>query len=120
MELTEIMVKLNAICLKEFKENYANSEMKRIFMWDDQECHKMAVELQAELQSKIKDGLVVRVSDEGTMTILKSLGNNTYQELHRVFAKVSKLLPYSYVMGKAVSKKAMLECVANIEQTLGI
>jgi len=110
----ELRKELNTICLLEFQENYNKSETARILSIEG-ESTKRARALEKRLNEELKSGYVLRVSNEGTILIMKEdeLKDTTienvkvYKEEKFITAPILKKIPYAYVMGSKVSKSVM-------------
>lgn len=118
MTAQEIMKELNTICLLEFMDNYNKSELVRIVKTSEA-AHKRAKALKEALQKEVKEGLVVDVSDEGSLFIKEFESDNgtskTYKQLKNIFPQISKRIPYSYVMGRPVGKRVMQQIVEELK-----
>lgn len=109
MTSTEILKKQNQIALNEFKRNYNKGEMERVAIEEVFGKDSEVVEFEKELQSQIKGNYQVSVSNNGLITIMERVGENTWVLKKTLTPSVR--LPYAYEMGRKVSKKAMLEVI---------
>lgn len=110
MNEKELMERMNEICLEEFKVNYNKSESARVLDY----CNPLARVLEDELQAELPEGFKITVSNEGMIQLLKYVGNDIWNVMKTVVPKLMYKLPYAYVMGRPISKKVMMEVVANI------
>ena len=110
MEEKELISKLNAITTAEFKANWSYGEMKRIVVNDTKgsiSYNQLAKDLEKELNSSVEDGYVWRVSGLGFAVLYKKVnkyGIDMLTQVKTIYSENSKIIPYSYVMGKSVSK----------------
>ena len=110
MNEKELMERLNEICLEEFKANYNKGECVRILNY----YNPLAKALEDELQAELPEGFKIKVSNEGTLQLLKYVGNDIWSVIKTVVPRLMYKLPYAYVMGRPISKTAMLKVVASI------
>ena len=110
MKSEEIMQRLNAITKAEFETNWNLGEIARTVKNDikkESSYNVLAKELKEELNKDIDNEHVIEVSGLGFIAIYKKefVGDiETYKLEKTIFSENSKLLPYTYTMGKKVSK----------------
>ena len=110
MEEKELMSKLNGITAAEFKANWSYGEMKRIVVNDtnkESSYNKLAKELEKELNGSVEDGYVWQVSGLGFAVLYKRVnkyGIDMLNQVKTITSENTKIIPYSYIMGKPVSK----------------
>lgn len=110
MEERELMSKLNAITAAEFKANWSYGEMKRIVVNDTNgsvSYNQLAKDLEKELNNSVEDGYVWQVSGLGFAVLYKRVnkyGIDMLNQVKTITSENTKIIPYSYIMGKPVSK----------------
>ena len=113
----EIISKMNSICRMEFEANWNLGETSRALYHDsnkDQDYVIARRELEDTLNRQVRDGLRVRVSLYGDITVYEAVEPNRLREVKRICSQNSKMLPYGYVMGKKVPKKVRDEVLAKM------
>ena len=115
MEAKELMDRLNEITKAEFELGWNLGEIARTVLNDTNKNVKhvvLARQLQDELNSEIREGYVASVSCLGMLTIYQKVnehGMDMLKTVKTIHSDFSKKLPYSYVMGKKLSKTAYLQ-----------
>ena len=121
MEQQELMNRLNAITRAEFETNWNLGEIARTVKNDirkDASYNVLARELKEELNRDIDDEHVVQVSGLGFVVYYKKTYINiieVLQEEKKIFSENSYIIPYSYAMGKKVSKKVYEETLRRLK-----
>ena len=113
----EIISKMNSICRMEFEANWNLSEMSRALYHDSNKNQDYVIakrELEDTLNRQVRDGLRVKVSLYGDITVYEVVEQNRLREVKRICSQNSKMLPYGYVMGKKVPKKVRDELLAKM------
>jgi len=121
MEPNEIMDRLNAITKAELELNWNLGEVSRAVINDSNKNAKhvvLARELEDELNKDIRDGYVAKVGFLGTLTIYRKergpVGEHLV-EVKRIESENSKKLPYGYVMGRKLPKRAYEQTLASMK-----
>lgn len=110
-KLNEIKGKLNYITILDFKENYDKSEIQRLISVESDEILKTKNEIK-EILSSIYDTekYYIRVSNNFVSIdeiINKTENSISTKEYKKIWSDNFSKLPYSWVMGRKTSKKAM-------------
>lgn len=121
MEQQELMNRLNAITRAEFETNWNLNELTRLVRNDikkDAPYNVLARELKEELSKDLDDEHTVSVSGLGFVAYYKKdyiNGIEVHNLEKRVFSENSYIIPYSYAMGKKVSKKVYEETLRRLK-----
>lgn len=122
MEPKEILAKMNEICKMEFEKNWNLSETARVVLNDsNKDCDYVIAkrELQEYLNSVVGEGREVRVNMYGDVTIYEveknDDGSKSLREIKTLRSENSRLLPYGYVMGRKMTKKAYKEVIVRMK-----
>lgn len=122
MEPKEILAKMNEICRLEFERNWNLSETARVVLNDsNKDCDYVIAkrELQDYLNSVVGEGREVRVNMYGDVTIYEVKknddGSKSLREIKVLRSENSRMLPYGYVMGRKMTKKAYKEVIERMK-----
>lgn len=110
-----IIDKLNYLTILDFYDNYDKSEVERFFTTENEEIKRVKSEIETMLYSiydKNKYSVDVNCNFVTINEILEKTERTTIErQFKKIFSENFFKLPYSWVMGKKVSKKTMQEII---------
>jgi len=110
-----IIDKLNYLTILDFYDNYDKGEVERFFTTENEEIKRVKSEIETMLYSiydKNKYSVSVNCNFVAINEILEKTERTIIErEFKKIFSENFYRLPYSWVMGRKVSKKTMQEII---------